>query len=104
MICLHPQSKTRLVKGNTVYYTHRCGQCMSCRIHKRKAWALRILLEATQWETNLFITLTIHPRHLKLDGVNKDDIRNFIKRLRHRIGWKVRYFAVGAMDRDWETI
>lgn len=41
-----------------------CGQCMSCRINKRREWAHRILLEASQYKDNAFVTLTYDDEHL----------------------------------------
>lgn len=73
-----------------------CGQCLPCRLNRRRVWTHRILLEAAQHHENSFTTLTysdehipddasLHPRHLTL----------FIKRLRYDTPYKFRYFACG---------
>jgi len=41
-----------------------CGQCMSCRISRSREWALRCTHEASHWEQNCFITLTINDQNL----------------------------------------
>lgn len=82
------------VKGGHAF---GCGQCVPCRINKRRLWAHRIMLEAVLHEENSFITLTYNdeslpegntvvPRHLML----------FMKRLRKSLDpKKVRFFGVG---------
>jgi len=43
-----------------------CGQCLSCRISRSREWALRCIHEASQFEHNCFLTLTIAPENLTL--------------------------------------
>lgn len=74
-----------------------CGQCLPCRINRRRMWCTRLMLEATQHEFSYFVTLTYAPdfyppggtlvlRHLQL----------FFKRFRKAIEpLHVRYYAVG---------
>jgi len=74
-----------------------CGQCLPCRINKRREWMHRIVLESTLHSDNAFVTLTysdeflpdngsLEPRHLQL----------FLKRLRKKFEpHKLRFFAVG---------
>lgn len=38
-----------------------CGQCLNCKINKRRAWQARLLLEAASHEYNCFVTLTFAP-------------------------------------------
>lgn len=68
-----------------------CGQCMPCRINRRRLWTGRLVLEASMHQSSTFATLTyaedpgtLVPDHLRL----------FIKRLR-KAGHKVRYYGVG---------
>lgn len=71
-----------------------CGQCIGCRIRKSREWAVRCIHEASLHEHNCFVTLTYNeencPRELRLV-----DLQLFMKRLRERVGVKLRYFAVG---------
>lgn len=71
-----------------------CGQCIGCRVRKSRAWAIRCIHEASLSEHNCFVTLTYNdenmPGELKLR-----DLQLFMKRLRERVGVKLRYFAVG---------
>lgn len=81
-----------------------CGQCLSCRINKAREWAERCYLEAQEYESNYFITLTYDDEHLPItkEGVptlKKRDLQLFWKRLRiwcKRNGKpSPRYFATG---------
>ena len=90
MKCKYP---VYLEKGRA----YGCGQCVTCRINKRREWANRMVLEAAQYEDNAFVTLTFDDENLPEDlCVNKRDIQLFLKRLRyyHAVE-KIRYFAVG---------
>ena len=41
-----------------------CGQCIGCRIGKSREWALRCMHEASLYDHNCFITLTIDDDHM----------------------------------------
>lgn len=82
-----------------------CGQCMPCRVNRRRAKAARILLE---WMVSplggAFLTLTYDeeavPRELGLDGcpvrvLSRADLRDFLKRFRHHFNSQVRFAGVG---------
>lgn len=72
-----------------------CGQCMPCRINRRRLWVSRMMLEAYGHGDSVFATFTYDDEHLPLGGeLRKDDLRLFFKRARHSVG-KFRYFAVG---------
>lgn len=75
---------------------HGCGQCMPCRIKRRRIWAHRIMLEAAVHPVSSFITLTydqeslpdagsLVPRHLQL----------WLKRIRKEYPAPLRYYGVG---------
>lgn len=82
-----------------------CGQCLACRINKRRQWTLRLLLEYTQHEKGTFCTLTYSPENLPLhpddtDGSQgvlcKRDVQLFLKRLRKRFpDDKIRFYCAG---------
>jgi len=74
-----------------------CGQCMPCRINRRRQWVSRIMLESYGHaaDRQCFVTLTFAPDRYPADGsLRKSDLQLFFKRLRKRVG-AVRYFAVG---------
>lgn len=74
-----------------------CGQCISCRINKRRVWVTRLTLEAAQYadRDKCFVTLTYDPEHVPSDGnLDKTHVQGFLKRLRHTQP-KIRFFAVG---------
>ena len=96
MQCNFPNTRTRKDGSE---YTHRCGQCISCRVTKSQEWAFRLLLEAQQTEgLCLFVTLTYTEKHLPrtengLQTVRVQHLRQFIRDLRRNTGWQIRYFA-----------
>jgi len=101
LLCRNPY----LAAGGSVY---GCGQCMPCRINRRRVWTHRIMLECTQHSTNSFWTLTYDDDNLpKTEGglptLNTKDLTDFIKRLRM---WyypsKLRYFYVGEYGTQTE--
>lgn len=79
-----------------------CGQCLPCRINKKRTWLHRILLETSNHENSTFVTLTYRESTLPPDS--KLDKRHpilFIKRLRKRLGQeKIRYFLVGEYGEE----
>lgn len=86
MICLKP-----FVRGMSAF---GCGQCMPCRLNRRRLWTHRLMLEALVSPGASFITLTydeenipdgktVVPRHLQL----------WLKRVRKY--HPVRFYGVG---------
>lgn len=72
-----------------------CGQCIPCRINKRREWTHRMMLEAALHGDNCFCTLTYDEEHLPNDlSVSPKVLSVFIRGLRKR-GHKVRYFGCG---------
>ena len=87
MKCKYPVvlDKTRVVT---------CGKCDPCRINKRREWTHRIMLEASQYKDNCFLTLTYDNEHDPITLV-PDDLTKFVKRLRHTHDEAIRFYAVG---------
>lgn len=76
-----------------------CGQCMPCRINRRRIWATRLIVEGKQYKDNAFVTLTYDPEHCP-DSLIPTDLQSFMRRLRDRFayhtdGRKLRFFACG---------
>lgn len=89
MLCKRP-----FVRGGRAY---GCGQCLPCRINRRRVWTHRIMLEAMEYTDNAFVTLTYSDEHLP-DGGSLSPLhaRNFLKLLRRRCEpARIRYFLVG---------
>lgn len=74
-----------------------CGQCMPCRINRRRQWTWRQVFEGFLHEESSFVTLTYGPENLPAGGnLSPRDLQLFLKRLRSLIEpRKVRYIAVG---------
>lgn len=74
-----------------------CGQCLPCRINKRRLWTHRLMLESYQHAESVFVTLTYDEEHLPSGGtLVKKDFQKFFKRLRYFLGGKgIRYYGVG---------
>lgn len=89
MLCKNPYM--------TMGRAYGCGQCMPCRLNRRRIWSHRILLESRLYEDNAFVTLTYDEEHLPANGsVVPDDVQLWIKRLRkHWEPRKLRFFCVG---------
>lgn len=81
-----------------------CGQCMPCRVNRRRVWTHRIMLEAMQHGDNTVATLTYSDDNIpRLDdgrgNLVKSDYQNFLKLLRKRYyefsGRRIRFYCVG---------
>lgn len=92
MKCISPYTKQGQAFG--------CGQCLPCRLSKRRIWKTRILLEAAQYTENSFVTLTYEDKNLPgthdgLPNLVPRELRLFLGRLREKLPTKIRFFAVG---------
>lgn len=96
MLCTRP-----FVRGTAAY---ACGQCLPCRINRRRLWSSRLQLEASKHRLAAFVTLTYDPEHHPADGsLQPKDLTNWLKRLRQAIHpRRLRYYAVGEYgDLTW---
>lgn len=71
-----------------------CGQCISCRIRRKREWSLRCAHEASMYEQNSFITLTYNDDNLPEDlSLNKHHCTQFMKDLRAELyPRKIRFY------------
>lgn len=107
MMCRHPFTKDPtgqgliLAEDPTVGVLFPCGQCLPCRINRRRVWTLRILFESLAYENSSFVTLTYSDDDLPFSypsyspSLCKRDVQLFIKRLRFHYHTKVRYYVCG---------
>lgn len=78
-----------------------CGYCIDCRLNYSKMWANRIMLEASDWKENYFLTLTYDNEHLPFNDeglmtLRPKDLQDFLKRLRRHFEPNIlRFFACG---------
>lgn len=77
--------------------SYGCGQCMPCRINRRRLWTSRLMLESETSGSSFFLTLTYDEENLPGGGtLVPKDFTLFLKRLRRQIEpLKLRYFGVG---------
>lgn len=78
-----------------------CGQCLPCRINKRRVWTLRLMLELFYHDRASFITCTYSDENLpwNLEGMPvlcKKDWQLFMKRLRkYFYPREIRFYSCG---------
>lgn len=75
---------------NAAMKTHNlllpCGKCLGCKTKRAQEWALRSTHEASLYNHNAFITLTMNNEAVHPAGfLEIEELQNFIKRLRERI-------------------
>lgn len=88
MICKNPFMKDAVPFG--------CGQCLPCRVNKRRLWTNRIMLESMCYEDNAFVTLTYNEENLpENNSLKPEDLRDWQKRLRYYANIDLRFFSVG---------
>lgn len=87
MKCIKP-----FVSGGAAF---GCGQCMPCRLNKRRIWTHRLMLEAKCHDKKSFATLTYAPE-FETASLAIVDVQRWLKRLRKKLGnERLRYFVVG---------
>lgn len=80
-----------------------CGQCLPCRINRRRVWTCRLVLESYCHAKACFVTLTYsddnlayNPLDNRLPTLCKRDAQLFLKRLRRRFEHRtIRYYLCG---------
>lgn len=75
-----------------------CGQCLPCRINRRRIWTHRLMLEHLCSSDAVFLTLTYRDEDLPDDAMLcKRDLQRYIKNVRnyYRASRRVRYYACG---------
>lgn len=73
-----------------------CGQCVGCRLEHSRQWAVRCVHESKCHSANSFITLTFSDNYVYgSKSLVKSDFQKFMKRLRSRIPYPIRYFHCG---------
>jgi len=101
MLCRNPY----MASGGQAF---GCGQCMPCRVNRRRMWTHRIMLEANLHPFNSFWTLTYSDENLPLTEdllptLRRKDLTDFMKRLREDYSpLKLRYFNVGEYGDETE--
>lgn len=103
MLCRKP-----FVTGGAAF---GCGQCLPCRIKRRRIWVNRLLLEGMLHAESSFVTVTYSDDSLPLikgkPTLRREDYRLWLKRLRSRMsaivpGWKLRFFLVGEYGDEYQ--
>lgn len=94
MICKKPFTRGALTFG--------CGQCVSCRINRRRLWASRLLLESYKHGDSAFITLTYDEEHLPNDlSLRPADVQAWLKRIRKAVEpLRLRFYLVGEYGEE----
>lgn len=58
-----------------------CGQCLNCRVNRRRDWQSRLLLEAASHKYAAFVTLTFEDRGIRTI-LRRSDVKWFLRQLR----------------------
>lgn len=106
MRCISPATAYRRDDGSVTFvakgkeiageFELPCGQCIACKVHKRREWGARILMEAKAHQKKSFVTLTYDDEHLPPDlSLDHSHIQLFLKRLRRSSSNPIRYFVCG---------
>lgn len=70
-----------------------CGRCLACRINYTSMWSLRLIYELSTADSASFLTLTYNDDNLPKDnGLHKDELQKYFKRLRINMQRKYREF------------
>lgn len=109
--CEHPIFiKVELKDDDKMYgYVVPCGRCVKCTKKRRLEWTLRLIMEAQYYDPNsiAWVTLTYRTEELKTFPTSRTpylltkptlwplDFTKFMKRLRRRLDYKIRFYAVG---------
>lgn len=92
-----PLNFTRPIPNAAEIIQVNCGSCSECQNTYSNEWALRVSLEAKN-KPSCFITLTYNKENLPSNGVEKEALQKFIKRLRKQLyknDIDIKYFACG---------
>lgn len=100
MQCLSPISIPRPNgQGARDRITVPCSKCAACLQSKRLDWSFRLSEELKTASSAYFLTLTYSDENLyynenQIASVNKKDVQDFFKRLRHKTKNKIKYYVV----------
>lgn len=107
MACTHPVKAWQSVAGGPVIFREPleakdgqrflkvpCGLCLSCRMARARAWAIRCTLELQSHRSACWATLTYDDKHLP-PTLDKPAFSGFLKRLRSRSTSPIRFFGCG---------
>lgn len=101
MACNKPFLKQVKKSGILHFLPIPCGYCAACRRDKINMWSDRITFEAdTIGKPSAFVTLTYEDSSLPLGGVSKEDVQNWLKRLRYYSGVKFKYYLASEYGEE----
>lgn len=76
-----------------------CGRCDGCLFERSRQWGVRCMHEKSMHDSSLFLTLSYNDDNLvwgdKYPTLFKPHLQKFFKRLRSRLGYKIRHYSCG---------
>nr|QJB20520.1 MAG: replication initiator protein [Microvirus sp.] len=90
MICISPITLRNEKSGG--FDTVPCGKCGSCLLNKMNEWSFRLQQEAKAASDVIFLTLTYSEDFVPPDGVCKEHLQLYFKKLRRYVDF--RYYLV----------
>lgn len=73
-----------------------CGQCWGCKLERSRQWAMRCMHEASLYDSNCFLTLTVDDAHLPArPSLDHGMFKDFLRRLTYFYQRPVRYYMCG---------
>ena len=101
MLCAYPRHQVGDKCRNTKYNRgYACGQCMPCRVNRRRQKTSRMILESKSHDATSFVTLT-YAKTPASGSLKPEDFTLWLKRFREKIG-PFRYFGVGEYGKETE--
>ena len=87
------------VRNPKIRITIPCGKCHECLSAKRSDWSFRLGIEHKNSMSAYFVTLTYNEENYPEEGVVKEHIQNYVKKIRNYLERKE--YEISVDERKW---